>query len=144
MSTSFARRVGEHPVIQAIEILMVAPPCEFDELVVGRPREQHSVAVLEVPSQPGECDDLGRADEREVLRVEIDDLPLAGEGVLADLLEGADAAFFVLIEARLHAGDVERIKLLAYGLHALLPVRDRNERAPLRPAPLVFGYPRKF
>ena len=58
---------------------MVAPPCELAELVIARPAENHGVAVGKFARQPRKLGNLGRANEGEVLRVEKDDLPLAGK-----------------------------------------------------------------
>ena len=71
----------------------------------------------------GEADDLGRADEREVLRVEVDDLPLPRERLLVDRLEGGDSVLLVLVESGLYADDVELGDFLTYGFHAL-PFRE--------------------
>src|SRR5205085_11973010 len=72
---------------------------------VGRAADQDGVAILEIVLQVAVADDLGRADEGEVLRPEEDDLPLAvrlGEverlacGQLAALLDGnGDGGEFV-------------------------------------------------
>src|SRR6185436_1897967 len=99
----------------------------------GRAAHEDRIALLELRRQLVEADDLGRADEGEVLRPEVDDLPLAREALLGDLLEGRDAVFLVLVEAGLYAGDAERFELVANGFHEV-PVccccaewRDRNK-----------------
>ncbi|MCY1465331.1 hypothetical protein D9M71_834620 [compost metagenome] len=100
---------------------MVAAPGQLDELVVGRTAEDHGVAVFEVLAQLGEGLDLGRADEGEVLRVEEDDLPLAVKAVLRQRFERRDAVFFVVVEARLHASDLEFRQFLTDAQHSGAP-----------------------
>src|SRR5205814_8372764 len=78
------------------------------------------VAGVEMLREIREADDLGRTDERGILRVEIDDLPLPRERLLVDRLERGDSVFLVLIEPGLLADDVERNEFLAYGFHAVI------------------------
>ena len=59
----------------------------MDELAVGRDAVDHRVAIGEVAVQLAEGDDLGRADEGEILRPEEYDLPLAGVGLSGDFGE---------------------------------------------------------
>ncbi len=113
-------RVGKHPVIQPVQILVVAPPCQLDELVIGRAAEQHRIAIFEIIRQLRETDDFSRANESEVLRVKVNDLPLARERALVDVFECADAVFFVMVKAGLDAGDAEGFESLTYGFHELL------------------------
>ena len=96
---------------------MIAAPAELGELVVGRTAEHDRVAVLEVLGEPGETDDLGRADKSEILGVEVDDLPFARKGLFVDWRKGRLAVFLVTVEAGLDTGDVERFQFLTYGFH---------------------------
>jgi len=109
--------IGELPDAQLLEVLMVAAPGQLRELIVGGAAEHDRVAILEIAVQVGESDDLRRADEGEVLRIEEDDLPLARKAFLGDRLERAFAALFVLHEFRLHAGDLEVGKFVANAKH---------------------------
>ena len=68
---------------------MIAPPGELDEFIVGRAAEDDRVAIGELLAELGEFGDLGRADEGEVLRIEEDDLPLAGKALFRQRLERA-------------------------------------------------------
>src|SRR6185369_6410712 len=90
---------------------------ELAELVVGGTAQQHGIALGELLRQLVEAHDLGRADEGEILRIEVNDLPLAREALLRDRLEGRDAVFFVVVEPGLHANDRERFQLVANRLH---------------------------
>src|SRR5436189_99438 len=65
----------------------VLAPGDVDELVVDAGAQHLRVTVLEVAVALPERGDLRRADEREVLRPEEDDLPLAGVVVVRHLLE---------------------------------------------------------
>ena len=123
-----ARGVGELPVVQALEIAVVAPPAELREFIVGRTAEHDGVAIFEILRELREADDFGRTDKREILRVEIDDLPLPRERLLIDRLECGDPVFLVLIEPGLHADDVERSEFLAYGFHAVTLSRNVCQR----------------
>jgi len=99
--------IGELPVIQAMEVAVIAPPAELGELVVGRTAQDDGVTFLEILREVGETDDLGRTDEREILRVEVDDLPLARERLLGERLECGIPVLFMMVEAGLHTDDVE-------------------------------------
>ena len=112
--------VAEAPVIQSIEVRMGAPPGELDELVVNGAAQQHGIAIRKVLGKLVELDDLGRADEGEILRVEVDDLPLAWKRCFGDGFEGGLAAFFVIVEARLHTSHGKCFDGLTYGFHELL------------------------
>src|SRR5690606_35671724 len=117
------------PLVQVLQVGMLTAPGELDELVVRRAGEHDRIALLEVADELVVADDLGRADEGEVLRVEIDDLPLARERLLGDLLEGADAFLLGLVELGLDAHDTERFEFFAYGFHLeLLQVRRAYDR----------------
>src|SRR4029450_8067896 len=74
-------------------------------------------ALLELRAQLGEFGDLGRADEGEILRIEKDHLPLAGEALLGERLESALAVLFVAVELGLHADDLEVRQGLANAEH---------------------------
>ena len=63
---------------------MVAAPRELDELVVGRAAEQNSIAILEVACELREAGNFGWANEREILRIKVNDFPLAGERAFVD------------------------------------------------------------
>ena len=82
-----AGHIGELPVIEAAEVAVIAPPSELRELVVGRAAQDDSIALFEVLRELGEADDFSGTDEREVLRVEVNDFPLARERPLVDRLE---------------------------------------------------------
>ncbi len=101
---------------------MLTAPRQLDELVVDAAAEQNRVTVFEVVRQLAELDDFRRADEGEVLRIEVDDLPLARERLLGDFLEGGLAVIFVVVESRLRSGDGECFDFIANGLHAVTPV----------------------
>ena len=116
-----AGRVGELPLRQLRQVLVLPAPGELHELVVRRAAEHDGVAVGEVLGQLGEADDLGRADEGEVLGIEVDHLPLAGEGLLVDRFERRDALFLGLVESGLDAHDVEGLQGFADGLHCDAP-----------------------
>ena len=109
--------IGKHPVIQSIEILVVAAPRELDELVIGRATEQDGIAILEVVRELREAGNFGWANEREILRIKVNDFPLAGERALVDRFERADSVFFMMIKAGLDADDAKRIELLTDGFH---------------------------
>src|SRR5205814_9856206 len=91
--------VAEAVMAQLAQVLVLTAPAELAEFVVGRAAQQHRVALGELTRELVEADDLGRADEGEVLRPEVDDLPLAGEALLGDGLERGDAVLFVVVEA---------------------------------------------
>src|SRR5439155_8511335 len=110
-----AGHVGKLPLVETLELRVVAPPAELGELVVSRAAEYDRIAVFEVLRELGEADDFGRADEREVLGIEVDDLPLAREGLFVDRRKGRFAVFLVAVEAGLHADHVERFQFLTYG-----------------------------
>ena len=86
---------------------MITAPAELGELVVGRTAQDDGVTFLEILREVGETDDLGRTDEREILRVEVDDLPLARERLLGERLECGIPVLFMMVEAGLHTDDVE-------------------------------------
>src|SRR5690606_41530891 len=83
--------------------------------------ENDGVAVLEVLRELGEFGDLGRAHEGEVLRVEEDHLPLALEALIGDRLESRLAVFFMAVESRLDAADLEFGEFLANAEHCISP-----------------------
>src|SRR5260221_14274283 len=73
---------------------MIFPPGKERKLVVGRAAEHDRVAVSESAELLVELDDLGRANEGEILRVRVDDQPLAGvarRGHVRELLTLLDA-----------------------------------------------------
>ena len=96
-----------------VEIGMIAAPGEFAELVVGRTAENDGVAVGEFLVETAELGDLGRADEGEIFRVEIDDFPLVREARLRDFLELRNAFFFVRIKSGFHTDNGKIGKLVA-------------------------------
>src|SRR5579863_8997522 len=69
--------VGEPREGDLAEILAALAPRDMDELAVDRQTEKLRVAVAEVAVEGVEADDLGRADEGEVLRPGENDQPLA-------------------------------------------------------------------
>src|SRR3546814_2115759 len=60
--------VGDPGEIAVGEPLVRLAPCEVDEIGVGGSADQHRITVGEVALQIAIADDLGRADEGEVLR----------------------------------------------------------------------------
>ncbi len=122
-----AARIGELPHLQAVQVRMLAPPAELGVLVVDRAAHDDRVAVLELPVEPGESGDLGRADEGEVLGIEEDHLPLPREALRVDGLEGADALLFVVVETGLHARDLEVRQLFANTQHHCTPLKKQND-----------------
>lgn len=94
----FALDVAERVVVQLVQVLVLTAPCELDEFVVDAAAEQDGVTLFEVLGQLAELDDFRRANEREVLRVEIDDLPLARERRFGDFFERRYAVLFVVVE----------------------------------------------
>src|SRR6185312_15228127 len=71
-----------------LEVGMVLPPGQVDELAVGGDAIDHGVAIGEVALELAEAGDLGRTDEGEVLGPEEHQLPLALVALLAEALEG--------------------------------------------------------
>ena len=122
MIDQHAGAVGELPVVEAAEVLVVAPPADLAKLVIGRAGQQDRIAVLKIPRQFDEAGYFGRTHEREVLRLGVDDLPLARKRLLGDRLKRRLAFFLVLVEAGLHAGHAERIDFVAYGFHTVNPL----------------------
>src|ERR1700687_6226240 len=86
--------VGHHRERQALEIGVIAPPREVDEVGVVAHAEHLRIAVLEIAVPLAELDDLGRADEREVHRPGEEDQPAPGIAPVGDLRE-----FTALLEA---------------------------------------------
>ena len=70
--------VGELPVIEAAEVLVVAPPAELTKLIIGRAGQQHRIVVLEILRPFGEAGYFGWTHEREVLRVGVEIFHLPG------------------------------------------------------------------
>src|SRR4029077_20107989 len=66
-SAQLALDVGEPGEGDLAEILAALQPGEMDEVAVGREPEQLRVAIGELAVQLVEADDLGRADEGEIL-----------------------------------------------------------------------------
>ncbi len=112
-----AATIAELPDRQLGEIRVLAPPGQLDVFVVDRTAEHHGVPLRELRIQPGELGDLRGTNEGEVLRVEEDHFPLAGEAFVGERLEGALAVFFVAHEAGLHAGDLEFRQFLTDAEH---------------------------
>ena len=104
---------------------MVLAPRQVDVLAVGARAQHLRVAILELAVLLAELRDLGRADEREVLRPEEDDLPLARVVVVGDVLE-----LLALLEA--HGGlELERGELVSNGQHVCslrAPARGSREQ----------------
>ncbi|MNI66369.1 hypothetical protein D3C73_1219290 [compost metagenome] len=109
--------VTELVVAQLVQVRMLTAPCQLDEFVVGGAAQQDGVAVFEILGQLVEADDFGRAHKREVFRVEVDHLPLAGERAFGDVFKRRHAIFFVLVEAGLDAGDLEGLEFVANSFH---------------------------
>jgi hypothetical protein len=86
-------------------------PRQVRVLVVGGPAEDDRVTVGEVLGVLAELDDLGRTDEREVLRVGVEDQPLAVKVLVRDLLE-----LLAFCAANI-CGEIEIGELIANGQH---------------------------
>src|SRR5262249_39703852 len=103
--------VRQHREREVPEIRMVLPPREVDEVRVGARAEDLGVALMELAVLLSELGDLGGADEGEVHGPEEDDLPLAREVLVGDVLE-----LLALLEA--HRGlEVECGKLVSDRQH---------------------------
>jgi hypothetical protein len=120
-ASELAAGVGELPDRQLVQVRVVAAPGQLDEFVIGRAAEDDSVAILEILAQLGEGGDFGRTDESKVLRIEEDDLPLAVKAVLRQRFKRGDAIFFMVVEARLHASDLEFRQFLTDAQHSGAP-----------------------
>src|SRR5690606_2982844 len=112
-----ARHVAELVMAQLLQLGLLAAPGQFHIFVIDRAAHHHGVTFGEVGRQVVEAHDLRRTYEGEVLRVEVDDLPLVREGAFGDVFECGYAVLLVFAEARLHAGDLERFQFVAYGFH---------------------------
>ncbi|ABY39672.1 Hypothetical protein, conserved [Brucella suis ATCC 23445] len=114
--------ISKRPDRQLVEILVVAAPCQLDEFIIGRTAKHNCIAIFKFRSQTRKFSDFRRADEGEVLRVEENDFPLAGEALFRHFLECRNAVFLMMVETGLYAGDLERGKLVADAEHFYLPV----------------------
>ncbi len=133
-----AAAIAELPDRQPGEVRVLAAPGELDVLVVDRAAHHHRVALGELRVQPGELGDLGGAHEGEVLRIEEDHLPLAGEALARERLEGALAVLLVMHEAGLHADDLEFRQFLTDAEHRLA-LLDVCWGGPFRPCDIQIG-----
>src|SRR5271155_2034298 len=124
--------VGELPLVKTPQLGMIAAPAELGELVVGRTAEHDRVAVLKLLGKLGKTDDFGRADEGEILRIEVDNLPLARKRPLVERGKGRCTVFLMPIETWLDSDDVKRLQFLTYGFHALLLFDAGGALAPRR------------
>src|SRR5207253_1279993 len=95
------------------EILAALAPGGVDEVAVDRQAEQLRIAIGEVARNGVEADDLGRADEGEILRPGEDHQPFAGIALVGHRREGrrVDAV---------HGGESEGREFVSYGQHRVL------------------------
>ena len=104
--------VGDPREVGIGELLVRRAPGEVDVGGVGRGADQHRVAVGEILRELAIADDLGRADEGEILRPVEQDLPLAvGLGEVDRLACGQRG--HALLDGKNEFG-----KLVANGKHA--------------------------
>ena len=125
---SLALDVGEHRERQLLEVLVVLAPREVHELAVDRGAEHLRVAIRELAVLAAELRDLGRADEREVLRPEEHHEPLARVALVRDGLE-------------------RRVELLGHGrfereLGKLVTYRQHSYASRLRLIVQIWSHPR--
>src|SRR6185312_2374235 len=80
--------VREHGERQVLQLVLRLAPCQVYELTVDAHPENLRIARLELAIELAEGGDFRRAHEGEVLRPEEHDLPLAGEAVVGEGLEG--------------------------------------------------------
>jgi hypothetical protein len=80
--------VGEPREDDLAEIVAALPPGEMDEIAIGRQAEKLRVAVGELAVQLVEADDLGRADEGEILGPGEEDQPFPGIAGIGRRREG--------------------------------------------------------
>src|SRR3546814_4676793 len=87
--------VGDPGEIAVGEPLVRLAPCEVAEIGVGGSADQHRIPAGEVALQIAIADDLGRADEGEVLRPVEHDLPRSDEHTseLQSLMRISSAVF---------------------------------------------------
>ena len=90
-----------------MQILVLAPPGELAEFVVGRAAEHDGVAIGEVLRQARKLGDFGRTYEGEILRIEKDDFPLPRETFFRQRLESALSLLFLQVKAGLYADNGE-------------------------------------
>ena len=118
-SDSFLLLSAIHGKSAVGELLVRLAPGEVDVGGVGRGADQHGVAVGEIALQLAIADDLGRADEGEILGPEEQDLPLAIGLGKVDRLAGGQRGGALL------DGKGERGKLVANGKHVeISPICD--------------------
>lgn len=86
-----------------MQILVLTPPGELAELVIGRATKHDCIAIGEMLGQASKLSDFGWADECEILRVKEDDFPFSGETPLSQRLEGALPVLLLQVKAGLHA-----------------------------------------
>src|SRR6516162_9987420 len=103
--------VRKHREGQRAQLLFLAAPGQVHVLAVGADTEQLRIACTELLLEPAESRDLGRADEGEILGPEEHDLPLAGEAIVREGLEG------VLAVVRDDTGEVEFGEMTADTCH---------------------------
>ena len=109
-----AAMLGKMPRDLSADVLTDGTPAEEARRSRGHLAQamEHGIAVFEIAFEAGIADDLGRADEGEVLRPIEDDLPLAGEsgGEVKRLACGKRS--YALLD-----GDGDRGKFVADGQH---------------------------
>ena len=91
-SASSLRVIRDPREVGRGEALVGLAPGVVDEIGVGRRADQDRVAIGEIALEIAIADDLGRADEGEVLRPEEQDLPLAVGCGEIDRLAGGQSA----------------------------------------------------
>src|SRR5258705_1844075 len=107
--------VGQHGEGQVLQIRVIAPPRQVDEVGVGAHPEHLRVALAEVLVPLAELGDLGGTDEGEVHGPGEEHQPLAGIALVADLGE-----FLASVEA--DGGlEVELGQTVSDGQHGVAP-----------------------
>ncbi|MCY1171802.1 hypothetical protein D9M73_119250 [compost metagenome] len=113
LRSEHAAIVGQPREIGRRQIGIGLAPCQVDVRGIGRSADQHRVTIFEIALQARITDDLGRADEGEILRPVEQHLPLARKGVLAERFTGGQR-----VDALLD-GNGEIGELIANGQHSL-------------------------
>ncbi len=107
----FALNVRQPREGQRLQVGVMGAPSGMDEIAIGRRADQHGIAIREILFQAAVADDLGRADEGEILRPEEHDQPLTGIGFVGNLRE------IGLVVRAGHGGQVEFREAIANGQH---------------------------
>src|SRR3546814_7085558 len=115
------RIVGDPGEIRVGEPLVRLAPGEVDMGGIGRSADQHRVAVREILVQLAITDDLGRADEGEVLRPLAKDLPLPVRLAEIDRLFGRQCGR-ALLDRKIseeHTSELQSLMRISYALFFL-------------------------